>query len=165
MSKDVWQNIDDAPPRIFCSSLCPAFSSLNDTIFSLYLSFSSSSVRLSFTSSSFTHSFTCSRSYFLPLSNHKLFKTCFSILVSAWATARAKQPVAVSCPCLHVVLLSSVLSGIVPVRGGKRVRDRKRHTERGEGQRRKARKQGKACRCRAYLVYKYANTVAFVICK
>lgn len=39
-------------------------------------------------------------------------------------------------------------------RGGKR-----------EGQRRKARKQGNACRCRPYLVYKYANTVAFVICK
>lgn len=34
-----------------------------------------------------------------------------------------------------------------------------------EGQRRKARKQGNACRCRPYLVYKYANTVAFVICK
>lgn len=47
-------------------------------------------------------------------------------------------------------------------------RERERETDYGgkcEGQRRKARKQGNACRCRAYLVYKYANTVAFVICK
>lgn len=47
-----------------------------------------------------------------------------------------------------------VEGSVVVVVGGKR-----------EGQRRKARKQGNACRCRPYLVYKYANNVAFVICK
>jgi len=40
-------------------------------------------------------------------------------------------------------------------------------TERERGRRRQIekRKQGIACRCKALLVYKYANNVAFVICK
>lgn len=48
---------------------------------------------------------------------------------------------------------------------GERDGEWERHREKGEGQRRKARKQGNACRCTANLIYKYANAVAFVICK
>lgn len=45
-------------------------------------------------------------------------------------------------------------------RGGGTVRERK-----ARGKEERQGKQGNACRCRAHLVYKYANAVAFVICK
>lgn len=42
---------------------------------------------------------------------------------------------------------------------------RLKEREREEETNREKRKQGIACRCKALLVYKYANSVAFVICK
>lgn len=101
---------------------------------------------------------------------HKLFQTCFPILFASFSPCQCLGQG--TCQATGACLLS--LSACCPVvaatfwhcthvKGGEIVRER--HGEKGEGQRRKARKQGNACRCRAYLVYKYANTVAFVICK
>lgn len=129
-------------------------------------------VCLFLTSSSFMPSFTCFLSYSLELPAHtNSFKLAFPSFLPHFISLSVPWPGHVpSNQCLPLVPICMLpccrchFLALYPCERGRDC-ERERHGEKGEGQRRKARKQGNACRCRAYLVYKYANTVAFVICK